>query len=362
MRTRVPVHRLAAGPDIQLRRAVNRLEQELLRAALLAAAAAPAVAQAPPERQEQELPPVTVTGTRERELLWETPASIGVIGAKAIRENAPTHPQQILSQVPGVAVAVTNGEGHTTSIRHPFTTSPLYLYLEDGLPIRATGFFNHNALYELNIPMAEGIEVVRGPATALYGSDAIGGVVNVLTRTPATSARVGVNGEAGSFGWWRLLLDGDSGTTAPGAAHADLNLTHTDGWREKTAYDRQSGTVRLDSEAGATRFKTIVSAAHIDQETGANSPLIYSDYIDNPTRNYYPIAYRKVSALRASSEIEHEVGDSLLAVLPYVRANSMDLLASFMLSSDPTIAYSSNRSFGVQRSGGRTFLHGRGCA
>src|SRR4029453_12500724 len=115
-----------------------------------------------------------------------------------------------------------------------------------------------------------------------------------------------------------------------GAAHADVKLTHTDGWRDKTAYDRQSGTVRLDSTLGAAHVKTIASAAHIDQETGANSPLVYDDYINNPTRNNFPIAFRKVGALRLSSEIERAfgAGASQLTVTPYVRANSMDLLAS----------------------------------
>jgi hypothetical protein len=60
--------------------------------------------------------------------------------------------------VPGVAVAVTTGEGPTTAIRQPFTTSPLYLFLEDGIPVRATGFFNHNALYETNLPQAGGVD------------------------------------------------------------------------------------------------------------------------------------------------------------------------------------------------------------
>ncbi|MBL9213357.1 MAG: hypothetical protein JNL92_23035, partial [Opitutaceae bacterium] len=74
-----------------------------------------------------ELSPMTVTGTREKALLSETPVSIGAIQPEVIRETAPLHPGQLLGQVPGVAVAVTNGEGHTTAIRQPFTTSPLYL-------------------------------------------------------------------------------------------------------------------------------------------------------------------------------------------------------------------------------------------
>jgi outer membrane receptor protein involved in Fe transport len=307
----------------------------------------PLWAQQPPQTSEN-LPAVTVTGTREKELLSETPASVGIIGEQAVRQTAPAHPQQILSQVPGVAVAVTNGEGHTTAIRQPFTTSPLYLYLEDGLPIRATGFFNHNALYEVNIPMAGGIEVTRGPGTALYGSDAIGGIVNTLTRVPEPQAAFAANAEIGSFGWRRLLLEGDTGSTVAGLGRADINLTHTDGWRDKTAYDRQSATLRLDSTVGTGSLNTVLSAGHIDQETGANSPLTYDDYINNPTKNNFPIAYRKVQALRLSTTYERSFGDGLLSVRPYVRDNSMDLLASFLLSSDPTVSYSSNQSLGVQ--------------
>jgi outer membrane receptor protein involved in Fe transport len=86
-----------------------------------------------------------------------------------------------------VYVSQLSGEGHSMAIRQPISTKPLYLYLEDGIPTRATGFFNHNALYEVNIPQSGGIEVLKGPGTASYGSDAIGGVVNVLTRPAPAS-------------------------------------------------------------------------------------------------------------------------------------------------------------------------------
>ena len=128
---------LLSGPGAEREELVKRLQATLLGAALATAITPRASAQASPPPPPQDLPPVTITGTRERELLSETPASVGVIGEEAIRRTAPTHPQQILSQVPGVAVAVTNGEGHATAIRQPFTTSPLYLFLEDGLSIHS---------------------------------------------------------------------------------------------------------------------------------------------------------------------------------------------------------------------------------
>ncbi|WP_083536366.1 TonB-dependent receptor [Steroidobacter denitrificans] len=291
---------------------------------------------------------VIVSASRERELLSETPASIGVIGEAAVRRAGATHPQQILSQVPGVAVSVTNGEGHTTAIRQPFTTSPLYLFLEDGLPIRATGFFNHNALYELDLPMAGGIEVTRGPGSALYGSDAVGGIVNMLTRAPAPMAGLGGSLDAGSHGWRRLMLEADTGEGAWGSLRGGANLTRSDGWRHYTGYERKSVDLRWDlTTRSGVHLKTLLAAGHIDQDTGANSPLIYNDYRNDPTRNNFPIAYRKVEALRLSMAIEKELGNGLLSITPYVRDNRMELLASFSLSYDPTLYETANRSYGA---------------
>ncbi len=295
-----------------------------------------------------EMAAVTVTGTREKALISETPASVATIKPMTIRETSPMHPGQILGQVPGVAVAVTNGEGHTTAIRQPFTTSPVYLFLEDGIPVRATGFFNHNSLYEVNVPMAGGIEVVRGPGTALYGSDAIGGIVNILSAAPSHTPEVVVSAEVGSFDVRRLLASGSLPFAEQGAVRVDLNLTHNGGWRDGTAYDRQSVNARADYVIDEnSTLKAIVGTSMIDQETGANSALPFNDYYSNPTRNNFAIAYRKVSAFRTSLEYERKFGDSLLSVTPYFRANSMELNATFTLNSDPRIDKGENLSFGA---------------
>ena len=294
------------------------------------------------------LQPVTVTGTREKAPLAETPVSIGLISAESIRDTAPLHPGQLLGQIPGVAVAVTNGEGHTTAIRQPFTTSPVYLFLEDGIPVRATGFFNHNALYEVNLPLAGGVEVIRGPGTALHGSDAIGGIVNILSRAPTADARGGLSAEAGAFGTRRLLAGGGRAAGEAGAVQVDLNLTHTDGWRERTAYDRQSYNLRFDRRLGPDgMLKAIVGVSQIDQQTGANSPLPLNDYLANPTRNNLAIAYRKVGATRVSVEYEQKLGGSLFSLIPYFRDNTMELNGTFNLNSDPRIEVGHNVSYGL---------------
>lgn len=296
---------------------------------------------------EVTLQEVTVTGTREGQLKAETPATIGIVKEDEIRAVRPTHPSQIMGQVPGVWVNVTGGEGHQTAIRQPLTTSPVYLYLEDGIPVRSTGFFNHNALYETNIPQAGGIEVSKGPGTALYGSDAIGGVINVLTRPTPLKPEAEVTADVGEHGWKRLLGTGGN-TVGDNGWRADINLTETDGWRQHTAYDRQSGTLRWDRAlADNAMLKTVVTFSNIDQETAGSSTISQSDYLNNPTTSYTPISFRKVAAFRASAAYEKESGDSLLSITPYFRDDSMDLLANWSLSYDPTVYNTSNQSLGL---------------
>lgn len=301
------------------------------------------------EANALSLPAVTVTGTREETLLSETPSAVGVISRDAIAFTRPAHPQQLLGQIPGVAIAVTNGEGHTTAIRQGFSTSPLYLFLEDGIPARATGNFNHNALYELNIPSAGGVEVVRGIGTALYGSDAIGGIVNVLSRTPKAKQGGDLSLEAGAFGWGRLLGGIDSGQIGSNTVRADINLTRTDGWRSSTAYDRQSLNLRWDHEYDAsTTIKTILGATKVDQQTGANSALPYALYHDDPTVNLRSPAYRKVEAFRLSAAIQKDLGrGEQLSMTPYFRENRMDLNGSYNFTNGPRIENTAVQSFGL---------------
>lgn len=290
---------------------------------------------------------VTVTATREGQALAETPAAVGLVNADEIDELKASHPAEVMGKIPGVYVNVTGGEGHMTAIRQPITTNPVYLYLEDGIPTRSTGFFNHNALYEINLPQAGGIEVMRGPGSSLYGSDAIGGVINVLTRPAPLKPEADATVEAGEYGWWRLLLSGGN-TVGDDGYRADLNLTRSDGWRDGTDYERQSATLRWDRflQSGAS-LKTVISGSTIDQQTAGTSAISRDDYLNNPTINYTPISFRQVDALRISSAYEKEEGQTLVSITPYARYNTMELLPNWSLSYDPQLYSTDNYSLGL---------------
>ena len=94
-----------------------------------------------------QLEKVVVTSTQEATSIHNLAESVGVSSKEDILNISPSHPSEVLNRTPGVYINNLGGEGHMTAIRQPITTSGVYLYLEDGIPTRPTGFFNHNALY-----------------------------------------------------------------------------------------------------------------------------------------------------------------------------------------------------------------------
>jgi len=288
------------------------------------------------------LPSMVITATREAQRLTETAATVGYVSGGELRRQRPTHPSSVMGQIPGVWVSTTGGEGHMTSIRMPQTTNPVYLFLEDGVPTRSTGFFNHNALYEVNVPQADRVEVLKGPATALYGSDAIGGIVNVETRPASEGMEAEAYLEGGAFGWQRFL-----GSLSMSGVRADVNVSHTDGWRSGTAYDRQSVNLRWDTHVAGGSLKTTAAWSHIDQNTAGSSALARTDYENDPTRNYTPISFREVTAVRLSSMWERAGENGSFSITPYARWNDMELLPNWALSYDPTVYTTGHASFGV---------------
>jgi iron complex outermembrane receptor protein len=238
------------------------------------------------------------------------------------------------------------GEGHMTSIRQPISTAGVYLFLEDGVPTRPTGFFNHNGLYEVDMAQSDRIEVLKGPGTALYGSDAIGGVINNLTDAPAANDNR-VSAEAGSYDWTRLLgsisnVEGDNGY------RLNLLTSHNGGYRDNSGSDRTSATLRVDNQLSAITAKTILSYTDVHQE-GA-STLGEEVYHDKPTTNYYEgdVAFRDVKAVRLSSELGMELNSSQDIVLtPFYRYNDMDLMPSWMITYDPNVAETHFETYGM---------------
>jgi outer membrane receptor protein involved in Fe transport len=288
--------------------------------------------------------PMVVSATREVQRRTDQSTTIDALAGAAIREVRAAHPSGIMQRLPGVHATQLSGEGLSMAIRQPITTKPMYLYLEDGVPTRSTGFFNHNALYEVNLPQSGGLEVLKGPGTAMYGSDAIGGVVNVLTRPAPVTPTLDATVEGGQFGYARLLATGGF-TSGANGVRADVNVTRSDGWRDEGGFTRQSGTIRWDGAFAGFTTKTVLAGSNIDQSEAAS--LTQAQFDTRQETNPSPIAYRKVQALRFSTAIEKDNGRSLLSLTPYARHNVLDIMPSWQLTFNQQIWDTRNNSAGI---------------
>lgn len=232
-----------------------------------------------------------------------------------------------------------------TAIRQPITTKPVYLFLEDGVPTRSPGFFNHNALYEVNVPQSDRIEVIRGPGTSLYGSDAIGGVIDVGTRPSASRPEFEAVAEGSSLGFGRFLATA-SDSRGDNGLRLDLNITDGDSWRDDAGYDRRSATLRWDRTLGSgMSLRTTATWSRIDQY----DPSVVSreELETDPSVNYHPITFRFVEAVRVASRFERRRDGSTLEVTPYLRWNSLDLMPPWMLNFDPVVYETGHSSIGL---------------
>jgi vitamin B12 transporter len=146
------------------------------------------------------LAPVIVTATRLPLPESEVASSVTVIMQEDIeRKQARTLPD-ILQDVPGLNVVQTGGPGGTTSVFMRGTNSNHVKVLVDGIDVSDPSFGNLFNFEHLLLSDIERIEVLRGPQSGLYGANAIGGVINIITKKGAGPAQVTGTIEGGSFG------------------------------------------------------------------------------------------------------------------------------------------------------------------
>src|SRR5579884_187885 len=156
-------------------------------------------------------PPVFVTATRTEVPLQETAASVTIIDRKTIEEKHLVTVADALRETSGLDVVQQGGLGSTTSVFTRGTNSAHTLVLIDGVPVNDpnTGAFDFSNLTVDNI---ERIEVLRGPQSTLYGSDAIGGVIQIFTKKGQGPPTTTLSLEAGAYQTFRENA-GVSGST-----------------------------------------------------------------------------------------------------------------------------------------------------
>jgi outer membrane receptor for ferrienterochelin and colicins len=130
---------------------------------------------------DYELQPIVVTATRTPRLLWESNANVFVLTEEEIRQFLAVHLGDVLKLIPGVTIGEYGGLGQNVSLGLRGSTAGQVLVLVDGVPVNDLQLGTAD-LNLICLDTIERIEVIRGAASALYGANAMGGVINVVTR------------------------------------------------------------------------------------------------------------------------------------------------------------------------------------
>ncbi|HEU0111094.1 MAG TPA: TonB-dependent receptor [Flavisolibacter sp.] len=232
----------------------------------------------------------------------QAPIAITSLSTRLLQDTKAISVDQILNKVSGVNMVNLGNEQHQMSIRQPMTTKSLFLYLEDGIPVRTTGLFNHNALLEMNMTALKNIEVIKGPSSSLYGSEAIGGAVNFITLSPTSIPVLKLSAQAGSIGYKRADAQASFTKGKWGFAVSGYYADKRNGYIEYSNFHKGILTTRIDY-----RFNNNLSLAnnitllnyYSEMPGGIDSAMFASRRFFNANT----FTYRKVDALRYRSTL-----------------------------------------------------------
>ncbi len=224
-------------------------------------------------RPEATLDEVVVTATRT-ESSTIGGSSVTVISAEEIESKQQHTVEEVLKSIPGLDVVATGGMGTSTSVFLRGADSKNTLILVDGIMFNDPSDSSRSAnIANLTTDNIERIEVVRGPMSVLYGSNATAGVVNIITKKGQDKPTSTIGAEAGSYDTWKVFgsstgsidkfnysfnlsrLETNGFSTAnddnDGIPHAG-NTSEKDGWENTTVSGKFSYDVHDNFELAAT--------------------------------------------------------------------------------------------------------------
>ncbi len=212
---------------------------------------------------------VVVTATRQPQRTSELLSEVSVITREEIEAAGQSTLPQLLAQQPGVESASNGGPGSSSSLFIRGTNSEHTLILVDGMRV-GSATLGTTSLSRIPLSQVERIEILRGPASALYGSDAIGGVIQIFTKQGSGPAIVNFEAAYGSYNTSKISA-GVSGQNDGFRYSLQASFDDTDGFsnvknRQNSSYNRDRDGFRNSSFSGniAYRFNR-------DHEIGLNT-------------------------------------------------------------------------------------------
>ena len=260
---------------------------------------------------------------------WSNNQSISSINERELENLDAQHPKQIFRRSPGVWISRGSGQEHLTAIRSPVLTGPgacgSFLVLEDGLPVRPTGFCNVNGLFETFYEMATKVETITGPASARYGANAMHGVINILSKPISSENKFYTNIGPNNYKNFKIRVGNQKNLSFDGF------FANNDGFRDQSGYDQQK--IKVQSNFLISSWSAMLKATltNLNQETAGyiNGLDSYKDE-DFSKRNFNPEAYRDANSQRISLRLTRENNNTVDAITAYIRNNDMKFFQHFL--------------------------------
>ena len=289
-----------------------------------------------------EISPISVTATGMQEKVIEQPLSIVTKDEKEIQIDQVVVQKDLLNSLSGVRIEQTGSViGHMTSIRMPLGTGAYYLFMQDGIPVQSSGFFNHNGLAYTTFQSASSIEVLKGAGTALYGSDAVAAVVNVESaKKPSKKREISVKGMLGSYGYGSATVEVSDTIDKESAYRANASYMHSDGWRDHTKSDRAEANIRYDQTLSDDNDVKVLFNFSKTEAEQADSFNDYENVKNGSTAasddpNYFTAlekteVKRKFDYAKISAEFNNYTYNDLeITLTPYIRHNRNRYVATW---------------------------------
>lgn len=285
--------------------------------------------------EPQALGEVVVSGSRTATKLSETPVAIGVVSEKMLKRDKPKTMGEVINRIAGVSWNDLGNEQHSMGIRQPNSTNAVYQYLEDGIPIRPLGVFNHNSLNEMNLAGSESVEVVKGAASSLYGSNAVGGAVNFMTARPSPTPYASVGLRHDNTAGFSRLDTGASNTWGDFGARFSHYSSRRDAnnWQNYSNATKDSFTLRGDYVLSASSL-VHATLTHNNLDSAMTGSLFENDYQTRPEFSYNSFTYRKDKTTRVNVAWEGETTrNGQTSVTVFTRQNDHGQIPSYTIGS-----------------------------
>lgn len=260
---------------------------------------------------------------------WSDNQSISSINEEELENLDAQHPKQIFRRLPGAWISRGSGQEHLTAIRSPVLTGPgacgSFLVLEDGLPVRPSGFCNVNGLIETFYEMTSGVETITGPASARYGANAMHGVVNILSRPIDSDNKFYLNAGPNNYKNFKLRTGNKRDWSFDGF------FANNDGFRDLSGYDQQKVKIQTNFSLYNWEAYLKTTLTNLNQETAGyvNGFNSFKDE-DYSSKNFNPEAYRDAKSQRTSLRLIKENNNVIDTVTSYMRSNDMQFLQHFL--------------------------------